>query len=337
MKKNLRKKALVSLFLGLTMALVGCSQGTGSNKTNTSPEEEKTLKIGVVQLAEHVALDRARQGFEEELQDQGIKAEIIYENAQGELPSVMTISKNFIKEEVDLVYAIATPAAQGAQNALADTDIPLIFNAVTDPVDAGLVESLEKPGGQVTGVSDYIGPKDQLKAFVDLFPEIKTLGVLYSTNEANSARQIEDLEAACDELGIELMVKGINNINDASPTMASIVTQIDGHFAITDNMTSSSAAAIGKILKENKIPSYAAEEGPVESGLLLSDGVSYQELGHLAGRQAIDILVEGKSISDMPVGFAENTTRVVNEEVAQALGLDLAIFKEAKFVKTRTE
>lgn len=335
MKKQSLTKVLLVL-LGTMLALVGCQDGSGSNSQATEAED-KTFKIGVIQLAEHVALDRTREGFEERLAEEGIEAEIIYENAQGELPTVMNITEKFIQEEVDLIYAIATPAAQGVMNAVSGTDIPVIFNAVTDPEDAGLVESNEAPGGQVTGVSDFIASGDQVKAFVEVFPEIETLGVLYSTNEANSAKQVEDLEKTCQDLGLDLVVKGIHNINDASSAMTSMASQIDGYFAITDNMVSSSAAAIAKILNDNMIPSYAAEEGPVENGLLMSDGVSYKELGKLAGGQAKEILLEGKSPAEIPVEFAIETNRVVNQDTMEVLGLEASLFGEADLVGTSGE
>ena len=234
-------------------------------------------------------------------------------------------------EKVDLIYAIATPAAQGAKNAV--KDIPIIFNAVTDPVSANLVASNEKPGENVTGVSDYISPKAQLETFLKIFPEIKTIGTIYSTSEANSDSQVKELEAICKEMNLEFKAVGVNNINDVSQAMTSLVKDIDGFFSITDNMISSSVAVVAKKLEENKIPSFAAEQGPVEGGILMTDGIDYEKLGREAAVMAKEIM-EGKSTAEVPVYFETETKMSVNKKVAEAIGLNISgeIFKDANIV-----
>lgn len=324
--KKFKHILLIALVGLIVLTAMGCSN-ENSESNSSKAEDGEPLVIGIIQHAEHIALDRAREGFVEALEDKGIDFVVIYENAQGDLSLVPTLAQNMIQKDVDLLYAIATPTAQGAKNALMDTEIPLIFNAVTDPVGSGLVENVEAPEGQVTGVSDYFSPAEQLDKFLEVFPEIETIGTIYSTNEANSQAQIEELQAACDAKGIKFIVKGINNINDAGTAITSLTPQIDGYFAITDNMTSSAAAVIGNTLKEGKVPSFSAEVGPVENGLLMTDGVSYEELGRLAAEQAEDLLINGKKMSEVPVRYVEETERVVNDEVREALGLDPSLFE----------
>ncbi len=322
----MKKKSLLALMCAGILILTAC--GT---KKEMSETDHGKIKVGVVQFVEHPALDRAREGFIEGLKDEGFEVEEAFKNASGDISLTNQIPKSLESEKVDLIYAIATPAAQGAKNAV--KDIPIIFNAVTDPVSANLVDSNEKPGKNVTGVSDYIGPKSQLETFLKVFPEIKTIGTIYSTSEANSESQVKELEAICKEMNLEFKAVGVNNINDVSQAMTSLVKDIDGFFSITDNMISSSVAVVAKKLEENKIPSFAAEQGPVEGGILMTDGIDYEKLGREAAIMAKEIM-EGKSPAEIPVYFETETKMSVNKKVAEALGLniDQEIFKDANIV-----
>lgn len=322
----MKKRSLLALMCAGILILTAC--GTKTEKSKTDHDK---IKVGVVQFVEHPALDRAREGFIEGLKDEGFEVEEVFKNASGDISLTNQIPKSLESEKVDLIYAIATPAAQGAKNAV--KDIPIIFNAVTDPVSANLVDSNEKPGGNVTGVSDYTSPKSQLETFLKIFPEIKTIGTIYSTSEANSESQVKELEAICKEMNLEFKAVGVNNINDVSQAMTSLVKDIDGFFSITDNMISSSIAVVAKKLEENKIPSFAAEQGPVEGGILMTDGIDYEKLGREAAVIAKEIM-EGKSPTEVPVYFEKETKMSVNKKVAEALGLniDQEIFKDANIV-----
>ncbi len=322
----MKKRSLLALMCAGILILTAC--GT---KTEKSETDHGKIKVGVVQFVEHTALDRAREGFIEGLKDEGFEVEEVFKNASGDISLTNQIPKSLESEKVDLIYAIATPAAQGAKNAV--KDIPIIFNAVTDPVSANLVDSNEKPGKNVTGVSDYISPKSQLETFLKVFPEIKSIGTIYSTSEANSESQVKELEAICKEMNLEFKAVGVNNINDVSQAMTSLVKDIDGFFSITDNMISSSVAVVAKKLEENKIPSFAAEQGPVEGGILMTDGIDYEKLGREAAVMAKEIM-EGKSPADVPVYFETETKMSVNKKVAEALGLNInqEIFKDANIV-----
>ncbi|MCI5839119.1 MAG: ABC transporter substrate-binding protein [Peptoniphilaceae bacterium] len=308
-------KKLLLLLMSMTIL-------TSCQTAKSAAENDKEFKISIVQLTQHEALDKTREGFEEGLEENGIKAKIDYQNLGGDT-SLANQTLDSIDKDTDLVYVIATPVAQAAASKI--KDIPILFNAVTDPVDAGLVKDENKPEANITGVSDKTDIAKQLDYFLEKFPDIKTIGVLFSTNEANSKSSIDALQKACDAKGIKLVTKGINNINDVDTAMKSLTKDIDGFFAITDNVVASSASIISKILIEKKIPSFAAEAGPVEEGMLFTDGVDYEDLGEKAAEQAKKIF-DGEKIENIPVFFSKDYEETVNDETLEKLGLDKNLF-----------
>lgn len=318
----------------LSLFLVSCSGGKNEKPVEETAKEsgEGAKRIGVIQIADHIALERARQGFEDEIKNTNPDVEIISKNANGDLTVVPSIIKSFQDKKVDLIYAIATPAAQGAKNG--EKEIPIIFNAVTDPESADLLENLEEPEGNITGVSDYFSIEAQLEEMISIFPDIKNIGVMFSTNEANSKFQIEELKKAAAGFGLNVVEVGVNNINDVSTAIKTIEPKIDIFMAITDNTVSSASTIIAESLKEAKIPSFASEEGPVENGILISAGVDYVDLGKKAAGMASEIL-GGKKVSEVPVVFSTDTRKVVNKKTADALGLseDDNLMKDAKVVE----
>lgn len=318
----------------LSLFLVSCSGGKNEKPVEETAKEsgEGAKRIGIIQIADHIALERARKGFEDEIKNTNPDVEIISKNANGDLTVVPSIIKSFQDKKVDLIYAIATPAAQGAKNG--EKEIPIIFNAVTDPESADLLENLEEPEGNITGVSDYFSIEAQLEEMISIFPDIKNVGVMFSTNEANSKFQIEELKKAAAGFGLNVVEVGVNNINDVSTAIKTIEPKIDIFMAITDNTVSSASTIIAESLKEAKIPSFASEEGPVENGILISAGVDYVDLGKKAAGMASEIL-GGKKVSEVPVVFSTDTRKVVNKKTADALGLseDDNLMKDAKVVE----
>ncbi|TJX68925.1 ABC transporter substrate-binding protein [Soehngenia saccharolytica] len=319
MKKNLS----IALLLALTLLMTSCS---------TSNDQDQ-ITVGIVQLADHPALDAAREGFVDGLKELDVDVKIVYQNAQGDIPTSLSIAQKFANDNVDLIYAIATPAAQSAKQAT--KDIPILFSAVTDPVYSQLVESLDKPNTNLTGTSDESPIKDQLQIFKQLNPDIRKIGILYNTSENNSEIQINNAKAIAKELNLEIVEKGVSNINEIPQAMDSLVKDIDGFYAITDNMIASAITVISQKLNENKIISVGAEEAHVKGGLLITKGISYYELGKQTASMAKKILVDGLTPSDIPVEKAKTISTVYNENTLKLLNIDLNndAFKDAVAVK----
>jgi putative ABC transport system substrate-binding protein len=282
---KMRKRGFLKAIAIITLVAMmgGCTAGGAS--------EEEKIVIGINQLVEHPALDDAREGFIQGLEELGVEAEIVYQNAQGDIPTSLSIAQKFVSDKVDLIYAIATPAAQSSKQAT--SEIPVLFSAVTDPVASGLISSMESPGGNVTGTSDATPMKEQLSMFKKLDPSIKKIGILFNTSESNSEIQVAQAKELAGELGLEIVEMGIANINDIPQAMDSLIKDIDGFYAITDNMVASAMAVVAEKLNSNGIISVGAEGSFVEGGLLVTDGVSYFELGRQTAAMAKPIIKDG--------------------------------------------
>lgn len=319
---------LVGLLLVGILALTGC--GTKEDAPSNSNASGETLyRIGISQLIEHPALDDARKGFEDGLKELGLNVEIDYQNAQGDIPNTMSIAQKFTKDKVDLIFAIATSSAQSAKQAT--SDIPVLFSAVTDPVQSGIVEDWENVGGNVTGTSDKVSTEEQLKMFKDIDPHIKKIGILYNTSESNSEIQIEEVKSIAPQVGLEVETVGVNNVNELSQAIGSLVKKVDALYMITDNMVASSVELTSKTAIEKEMITVSAEETQVRGGLLVTNGLSYYELGKQTAQMAKEILVDKKEVSTIPVGLAQKTITTYNGKTLEALGLDpeISLFKNA--------
>ncbi len=325
MKKS-KISNLAAIVLASILVLSGCNS-TSNEASRTS--RENVFKVGISQLSEHPALDDTRKGFEDGLKELGVNAEIIYKNAQGDIPNTVSIAQKFASDKVDLIFAIATPAAQSAKQAT--SDIPVLFSAVTDPVKAEIVSDWKNVGGNVTGTSDMAPTASQLKMFKEINPEIKTIGILYNTSEANSQVQIEEVMKLAPTEGLEVVTVGVSNVNELPQAISSIIKKVDALYMITDNMVAASVELMSKVAIENNMITVSAEETQVKGGLLVTNGLSYYELGKQTARMAKEILVDKKDVSTIPVGTAEKTITTVNQNTLKALGLDehLQLFKDA--------
>lgn len=329
----MKKKLLGGLALALLLA--GCGNSGDSDKEKTD-DGKKTYKIGIIQQMEHPALDSAREGLEKYLKGKSdAKFEITVKNAQGDNGTADTIAKQFVSDDVDLIYSIATNASQAAVNATGGTDIPVVFNAVTDGVEAKLVTSNEKPGGNVTGVSDAAPLEKQLEMIREFLPEAKKIGMIYNIGEVNGKLQVNQVEKLASKYNFKIVKKGVSATTEIATAAEQLAGDVDCIYNITDNMVVSATASITDKANAKNIPVFAAEDGQMKAGLLASDSISYEKLGEQAGSVAYDILVNGKKAGDIPVETAKDTTLYINKKVAEQLGIKIpdSLAERATFVE----
>lgn len=222
----------------------------------------------------------------------------------------------------DLTLAIATPAAQSL--ALADSENPVLFTAVTDAVDAGLVESNEVPGRNLTGTSDMVPIEEQTSLLLSLIDNPQKIGIAYNSSEPNSKIQADLAAAAFEAAGIEVIIATVTTSNDVQTTITSLARDVDGIYLPTDNTMAATMATIGEIAAEYKVPVVAGATGMVDDGGLATYGINYTDLGRQTARIALRILQDGEKPADIAVETSDNLELVVNEEMAETLGIDPA-------------
>lgn len=288
-------------------------------------KKPKVIKIGIVQLVEHPALDKNKEGFVDGLAEAGISdgegCQIDFQNAQGEQANCVTIAQKFVNDKCDLIFAIATPAAQAAAN-LTKT-IPIVASSVTDPESAKLVKSNAMPGTNVTAASDLTPCAAQIALIKDILPNAHRVGIMYCSSEQNSVFQANLAKAKCDELGFKVVEATVSNSNEIQQVTQSLVGKVDAIYIPTDNMLASGMATVSQVATGNGIPTIVGEEGMVNSGGMATYGIDYYELGKQAAKMAVDILKNGKDPAKMPVQYLENCTFSYNPDTLNALGITL--------------
>ncbi|HEM3930444.1 TPA: ABC transporter substrate-binding protein [Streptococcus suis] len=313
--KLVKKLATVSLASISALTLAACSSSSDQAST-------ETVKVGVLQYMEHESLTAAREGFVAELEangyKEGEKLVLDYQNAQGDQANLQTISEQLIGGN-DIVLAIATPSAQSL--ATVSTETPVLFTAVTDPLSADLVESIEKPGGLLTGTSDQAPIDKQVELLGQAVPDAKTVGILYTTSERNSEVQVEQAEKLLEKAGYKVVVKGITSSNEVQDATTSLMKDVDAIFVPTDNTVASTMTMIGQLSVEHKVPVIGGSTDMVDEGGLLTYGTNYEALGRQTAKMAIKI-IEGAKVSETAVEYPETVSLHVNEEMAQKLGID---------------
>lgn len=330
MKK--KRTLLFSLFAitGILSGLTACSSSSADTPPDSQQDKQETAgdvasyHIGIIQLSEHPALDSAREGFIQALADAGYEEgkniTIDEQNAQNEQANLKTISQRFVQDKADLVLAVATPAAQSI--ATETTEIPILGTAITDYVEVGLAVSNDAPGGNVSGTSDRTPVKEQLDLMKELIPNVKTIGILYNSSEANSEIQANMAKEAAEALGLSYEVGTITNINDIPQTVQSLLNKVDAMYIPTDNTFASGIATVVSLTNEAKIPVIVGENNVCKGGGLATVGIDYNKLGYQTGEMAVRIL-EGEDISKMPIEFMETKDVCINLDTAKAIGLTI--------------
>ncbi|MGQ7342640.1 ABC transporter substrate binding protein [Streptococcus suis] len=314
--KFMKKIAAISLVSVGILTLAACSSAS-SDKSSS-----ETVKVGILQYMEHESLTAAREGFVAELEangyKEGEKLVLDYQNAQGDQANLQTISEQLIDGN-DIVLAIATPAAQSL--ATVSTETPILFTAVTDPLSADLVESIEKPGGLLTGTSDQAPIDKQVELLGQAVPDAKTVGILYTTSERNSEVQVEQAKELFEKAGYKVVVKGITSTNEVQDATKSLMKDVDAIFVPTDNTIASTMTMIGDLSVEHQIPVIGGSTDMVDEGGLLTYGTNYEALGRQTAKMAINI-IEGADVSETAVEYPETVSLHINEDIAKQLGID---------------
>lgn len=325
MFKKFKSVATVGIMGALILAGCGGGEEKSSGEANTSnggSEEEVTYKVGVTQIAEHPSLDAATAGFKKALEEAGISVEFDDQNAQGDMNNAATIANNFVGDDVDLIFANATPVAQSALNAT--TEIPILFTSVTDPVGAGLIDSFEAPGGNVTGTSDMY--PDAIPTTVDFIINdfgAKSIGTIYNTGEQNSNVQVDEIKKALEGKDVELVERSVATTADVKQAAESLIGQVDVIYIITDNTVVSALDTVIQVSNENDIPLFVGETDSVEKGAFAAFGISYEAIGYETGKMAVQILKGEKTPAEIPAQYPSEIKLVINKKAAEEMNVEL--------------
>ena len=331
--KKLAALALSAVFaLGALTACGGSSSSgsvpaaaSASGSGSVSGASLKEVNIGLIQLMEHASLDEIRTAIEAGLEakgaEYGVKVNVDYQNAQGDTSTINTICQQFVGNKVDAIVAIATPAAQGAATAVAGTDIPVIFSAVTDPAAAGLVENLEAPEGNITGTSDAIPVEKIFELAAELTPDAESFGLIYNTGEVNSVSVIDETKAYLDAQGISYTEASVASTGDVQTAAQTLLSKCDAIFAPLNDLRNIEVA-VDEAIKAGK-PVYVAADSMVNDGGLATVGVNYTNLGTQTADMLLKVLT-GTPVCEVPVEVLKENAVVVNEETAAAIGVDVS-------------
>ncbi len=291
-------------------------------------------KVGIIQFVDDASLNQIEANIEAELTKKSEEGEdnYIFEgnvyNGQADSTTLNQIATQLISDGVDVIIPIATPAAQIVQTATEDNQIPVVFSAVSDPVGAGLVESMDAPGANITGTSDALNTNAILDLMFVANPDIKSVGLLYSQSEDSSKQPIADAKAYLEEKGIDYVEKtGTNNTEVAQAADALIAAGVDAVFTPTDNTVMTAELAIYEKFIEAGIPHYCGADSFALNGAFCGYGVDYAKLGVETADMVVEVL-QGADPAATPVKTFDNGIATVNTETAEALGIDYSGFAE---------
>lgn len=313
-------------------ALAGCGGGGndagGSAAGSGSNAGGDAYTIGISQFAEHGSLDNCREGFIAGLKEAGISEDdgnlkVLYQNAQTDTGTAGTIADSFVSQKVNLICAIATPSAAAAYNAAMDTDIPVVYTAISDPQQAGLLNEDGTNVGNITGSSDKLPVEEQLKMIRQMMPDAKKIGILYTTSEANSISTIATYKELAPKYDFEIVDTGINTIADVDLAAADLVSKVDCICNLTDNTVVEALQTVLDKANAQKIPVFGSEIEQVKNGCVASMGIDYFQLGKETGLMAAKILKGEATAQDTPYISASAAELYVNTAAAEKIGMTL--------------
>lgn len=316
-----KKMVAVLVSAMMTMGLLtGC-------KSSDSQSGDAEYTIGISQFAEHGSLDNCREGFIEGLKEEGIEEgenlKIEYKNAAADQGTAKQISDTFVSDKVDLICGIATPSAQAAFNSAMNSDIPVIYTAVTDPAEAKLVDDEGNPVGEITGTSDELPIKEQLEMIREILPDAKKVGILYTTSEANSVSALSTYKKLAGDYDLEIVEKGVTQTADISLAAEELLGEVDCLTNLTDNTVVNSLATILDKANAQKIPVFGSEIEQVKLGCLAAEGLDYIKLGKQTGKMAAQVLKGEKKAAEIKYETISEPGLYVNTKAAENLGITI--------------
>ena len=275
-------------FLSLAL-LAACGTSDEDEAANGGGEETSDkFTVGISQYVTHPSLDEATKGFKQAIEDSGLNVEFLDQNAQGDSNNAATIAQNLVSDDVDLIFANATPSAVAAMNAT--SEIPVVFTSVTDPVDAQLVSSVEEPGGNATGTTDsHPDAIPNTINFINDEMDVESVGVIYNAGEPNSVVQMNAVEEAVEGTDLELVQATVSNSSEVKQAAESMVGRADVFFIFTDNTVVSALESVIDVANNEQIPLFVGELDSVDRGGLAAYGFSYYDIGYKAGEMAVEI------------------------------------------------
>ena len=355
MKKTMKKALTLALSLAMALTLAACggnstvtqnsTTGTGAGGDSGSSGQSQasstqvggdgaTYKVGICNYVDDASLNQINENIQARLAELGaqynVTFEISYDNPNGDAAVMNQIISNFQANNVDLMVGIATPVAMAMQAVTEDSKIPVVFSAVSDPVSAELVDSLEAPGANITGTSDYLDTNAIMNLIFAANPDVKKVGLLYDVGQDSSATPIAHAKEYLNAKGVAYVERtGTNAAEVAQAAQALVADGVDAIFTPTDNTIMESELAIYETFIDAKIPHYTGADSFALNGAFLGYGVDYANLGRETADMIADILVNGKDPAAMAVKTFDNGTATVNTETCEALGLDYATIEAA--------
>ncbi len=314
------------IFILLVEIMSGCG-------TANKGAQKEVISIGISQIVEHPALDALRLGILEGLVQNGYKEgenlKVDYKNAQGDMNNGITIANGFVLDKKNMLITIATPTTQAA--AQATKDIPIVFAAVTDPVAADLVSALDKIDGNITGTSDQLPMSLQIDLIQRFIPDIKNLGVVYTTSEVNAGVQVDAIEQAATPLGINVVRAGITNSSEVRVATEAILKKVDAILIPVDNTVVSAFEGVLLVAQKEGVPVFASDTDTVKRGAVATYGIDYKKMGIQTGEMAARIL-KGEKLEDNPIEVTKNADLTINLSAVTSFGLEVSdeLKKEAK-------
>ena len=322
--------ACILSVLMLTAALMACGRKAPAQEAADGTH----YTVGICNYVDDASLNQIVENLRAQLEKLGeerdVQFDILYDNCNADTNLMSQIISNFQADGADLLVAVATPVAMSMQAATEGTDTPVVFAAVSDPVSVGLVDSLEAPGSNVTGTSDYLDTASVMNLIFAQNPDAKKIGLLYDVGQDSATSAIEAAKQYLTEKGVEYIERTGTTVDEIALAAQALVTDgVDAVFTPTDNTVMKSELSIYETFADAGIPHYTGADSFALNGAFLGYGVDYANLGVETANMAAEILLDGKKPAELPVHTFDNGTATVNTEICEKLGLDFAVVKEA--------